>query len=115
MPGRHAVALGETADAPPLSLRAWDLSLAAASAYTPSVLWSNGSTSVLSHREEPKLLHEFDEEAGMYVPTHLFNAAVLGGRVLAPEGGWKLMNSWVHAQPLNVSMNRRRAARTTPR
>ena len=59
---------------------------AAAGGYGLDVAFANGTAARFSHREEPKMLLEWSEAAGDYVPTHLFNVVV--EKQEAPADGW---------------------------
>ena len=59
---------------------------AAAGGYGLDVAFANGTAARFSHREEPKMLLEWSEAAGDYVPTHLFNVVV--EKQKAPADGW---------------------------
>merc|ERR1712048_365242 len=74
----------------------------AAGGYGLEVAFENGSTATFSHREEPKLLFEWSDAAGDYVPTHLFNVVI--EKQWAPEKGWQHLESYILAQPLAGDM-----------
>lgn len=62
------------------------------------IAFANGSNITFSHREEPKMLLEWSDEANDYVPTHLFNVVV--EQQTAPKDGWAHLESYIFAQPL---------------
>jgi len=62
------------------------------------VEFQNGSTATFAHREEPKMLLEWSDAAGEYVPTHLFNVVI--EKQAAPKDGWQHLDSYILAQPL---------------
>ena len=73
---------------------------AAAGGYDLGVEFANGTAARFSHREEPKMLLEWSEATGDYVPTHLFNVVVEQQK--APADGWAHLESYVFAQPLKT-------------
>ena len=74
----------------------------AAGGYGLHVAFDNGTTAVFSHREEPKMLLEWSDTAGNYVPTHLFNVVMQNQE--APKAGWQTLESYILAQPLAGDM-----------
>jgi hypothetical protein len=74
----------------------------AAGGYGLNVAFKNGSTAVFAHREEPKVLLEWSDSAGDYVPTHLFNVVI--EKQMAPKDGWQHLESYILAQPLAGDM-----------
>ena len=107
--GSHAYALWDdskpdTRLAPDIT--AWQLaphksdaaSNAVAGGYSLAAPFTNGSTHTFSHREEPKLLFEWSDDAKDYVATHLFNVVID-----AQIPHWKLDVSYVHGQPLDLT------------
>ena len=75
---------------------------AAAGGYGLGVHFDNGTTSTFSHREEPKMLLEWSDAVGDYVPTHLFNVVV--EKQAAPRDGWQHLESYIFAQALAGDM-----------
>merc|ERR1711976_1154693 len=73
--GAHAFAPWSGSGSGDPSLESWTLAPLTgdlAGGYSLSIQNKNGNNETLSHREEPKLLWEWNEKAQDYIPTHLF-------------------------------------------
>lgn len=100
MVGAHAFARWSDGGSADPALDSWTLAPLSgelAGGYSLAVETDEAGSKTFSHREEPKLLWEWDENARDYVPTHLFNVVID-----AQVPHWKFDESYIHAQPLAV-------------
>ena len=73
-----------------------------AGGYSAAVRFDNSTDVAFSHREEPKMLLEWSDAAGDYVPTYLFNVVV--ENQVAPSNGWAHLESYIFVSSLLVRL-----------
>ena len=72
-----------------------------AGGYSAAVRFDNSTDVAFSHREEPKMLLEWSDAAGDYVPTYLFNVVV--ENQMAPSNGWAHLESYIFVSSLHCT------------